>query len=229
MTLNDWTSVLVASYREVFSGVAAFVPKLIVAIIVLLLGWLIAAALAKVVAQIIKSIKLDSALTAAGLDKLMSKAGYALNSGKFIGELVRWFVIVVFLMATFDILGLTQVNTFLQGVVINYIPQVVAAVLILLVAVVVSDFLKKTVVASTKAAGMSHANMLGSITKWAILIFAVLIALSQLGIGAIFMQTLFTGLIVALALGFGIAFGLGGKDAAARFIEKLRAEASERD
>lgn len=229
MSLNAWTNVLQTSFENVANGVIGFVPNLIIAIVVILVGWLIAAAAAKVISQIIRSVKLDSALTTAGLDKIVSKSGHTLNSGRFLGELARWFLIVVFLMAAFEILGLTQVNDFLSGVVIGYIPQVIAAVLILFVGVIVADFLQKTVVASAKAASMTNANFLGSVTKWAIWIFAVLAALFQLGIGATFIQTLFTGLVVALSLAFGLSFGLGGKEAAARYIEKIRTEISDRN
>ncbi len=227
MSLNAWTNVLQGSFENVADGVVGFVPNLVIAIVVILVGWLIAAALAKVISQIIRSVKLDTALTSAGLDKIVSKSGHTLNSGRFLGELARWFTIVVFLMAAFEILGLTQVNNFLQGVVIGYIPQVIAAVLILFVGVIVADFLRKTVLASSRAAGMANSNFLASVTKWSIWIFAALAALFQLGIGATFIQTLFTGLVVALALAFGLSFGLGGKEAAARYIEKLRSEISD--
>jgi len=224
MSLNEWTDILMASFESVLTGFLSFVPTLIVAVIVLLLGWMVAAGLYRVVEQVIKSVKLDKALVGAGLDTLVAKAGFKLDSGKFLGELVKWFTIVIFLITAFDILGLQQVNDFLTGVVIGYIPQVIAAVLILLVAVLIAEALRKTIVASAKAADISSANFLGSITKWAIWIFAALAALVQLGIGAIFIQTLFTGVVVALAIAFGLAFGLGGRDAAAIAIEKAKKE-----
>jgi hypothetical protein len=224
MSLNEWTNVLMASYENVMTGFLSFVPNLIVALIVILLGWVVASGLARVIDQVIKSIKLDKALASAGLDELVAKSGFKLDSGKFLGELVKWFTIIVFLITAFDILGLQQVNEFLTGVVMGYIPQVIAAVLILLVAVVIADVLRKTIVASAKAANIDSANFLGSVTKWAIWVFAALAALVQLGIGAIFIQTLFTGVVVALSIAFGLAFGLGGRDAAASTIEKARKE-----
>jgi small-conductance mechanosensitive channel len=229
MSLNQWTEVLLASYQDVMTGFLAFVPNLIVALIVIILGWVIAAGLSRVVEQVIKSIKLDKALAGAGVDELVAKSGFKLNSGKFLGELVKWFTIIVFLITAFDVLGLQQVNDFLTGVVVGYIPQVIAAVLILLVAVLIADALQKTVVASAKAANMSSSNFLGSVTKWAIWVFAALAALVQLGIGAIFIQTLFTGVVVAISIAFGLAFGLGGRDAAAAAIEKAKKEISEKN
>ena len=228
-TFDTWATVLQNSFEQVFTGVLAVVPNLIIAVIIILLGWIIGAALSKVVSQIIKSVKLDKALSSAGLDEVVEKGGFKLDSGKFLGELVKWFTIVVFLITAFDVLGLQQVNDFLQGVVLGYIPQVIGAVLILLIAVVIADALKKTVIASSKAAGLDSANFLGSVTKWSIWIFAGLAALFQLGIGAIFIQTLFTGVVVSLALAFGISFGIGGKDAAADAVDKIKKEISQRD
>jgi small-conductance mechanosensitive channel len=227
--LDTWTTVLQNSFEQVFTGVLSIVPNLIIAIIIVLIGWIIGAALSKVVEQVVKSLKIDKALSSAGVDEIVEKGGFKLNSGMFLGELIKWFTIVVFLITAFDVLGLQQVNDFLSGVVIGYIPQVIAAVLILLIAVIIGEALRKTVVASAKAASMESANFLGSVTKWSIWVFAGLAALFQLGIGAIFIQTLFTGVVIALALAFGIAFGVGGKDAAADAVDKIKKEISDKE
>ena len=223
-----WADGLVGSFNSVLYGVMSFLPTIIIAIIVLLLGWVIGIALGKVVSQVVRSLKIDRALASAGVEDLVNKTGFKLDSGRFLGELVKWFVIVVFLVTALDILGLSDVNEFLQSVVIGYIPQVIAAVLILLIAVVIAEALRKTVVASAKAADIQSANFLGSVTKWSIWIFAILAALYQLGIGSVFIQTLFTGVIVALSLAFGLAFGIGGRDAAADYIAKMRKEISDK-
>lgn len=228
-SLDMWTEGLRMSFINVLDGVIAVLPNLIIAVIIILLGWIIGAALSKVIEQLIKSLKLDKALSSAGLDEIAQKGGFRLNSGKFLGELVKWFTIVVFLVTAFEVLGLTQVNEFLTGVVIDYIPQVIAAVLILFIAALVGEALRKTVVASAKAAELQSANFLGSVTKWSIWVFAALAALVQLGIGVIFIQTLFTGVVAALALALGISFGIGGKQAASDVIEKAREEISEKN
>jgi len=226
MTFDLWTQLLLNSFYRVLYGVMSVIPALIIAIIVLILGWLIGSALSKLVAQIFKAVKIDNVLRSSGLEDLLMKAGMKLNSGKFVGEVVKWFVIVVALITAFDVLGLDQVNNFLQQVVVAYIPDVLAAVLILLVSVVIAEALRKAVVASAKAADLHYANLLGVVTKWAIWVFAILAVLFQLGIGAIFIQTLFTGVVVALALAIGLAFGLGGRDAAAKYIEDIKKEIS---
>jgi hypothetical protein len=228
MLLQTWTEVLQSSFRDLWIGVVDFVPNLIVAIIIFLVGWIVGAILGRVVDQIVKSLKVDNALRSAGLDGFMGRAGFELNSGRFLGGLVKWFIIIVFLVASLDVLGLTQVNVFLQEVVLLYLPQVIVSVLILLVAAVIAEVMQRLVVGGAKAANMASANFLGSVTKWSIWIFAILAALFQLGVAAAFVQTLFTGVVVALSLAIGLSFGLGGQDSAARYIEKLRGEISHR-
>jgi small-conductance mechanosensitive channel len=117
---------------------------------------------------------------------------------------------------------------FLQNIVLGYVPQLIIAVLILLVGAVVGDVLQKIVIASTKTAGVTSSELLGKISKWAIWIFAILVALSQMGIAGAFIQTLFTGFVVALSLALGLSFGLGGQDAASDIIKKVRHEIGEK-
>lgn len=224
MILQTWSQVLTQSFQDLWMGVVNFVPNLVIAIIIFIAGWVVGSLLGRVVSQIIKSLKIDNALRSAGSETLLNKAGFHLNSGRFLGGLVKWFVIVVFLVASFDVLGLNQVNDFLQQVVLLYLPQVIVAVLILLVAALIADAMQHVVMGSAKAADIKSANFLGSVTKWAIWVFAILMALYQLGVAAAFVQTLFTGFVVALALAVGLSFGLGGKETAARVLEKMEKE-----
>jgi len=226
MLLQTWSEILTQSFQDLWIGVVAFVPNLIVALVIFILGWVVGAVLGRLVAQFITALRVDRALESAGASDVLSKAGFRLNSGAFIGGLVRWFFIIAFLVAAFDVLGLSQVNIFLQQVVLGYLPNVIVAALILLVAAVIADAMQKVVVGSAKAAEMAHAHFLGGVTRWAIWVFAIIIALSHLGIAQAFMQVLFTGVVAMLAIAGGLAFGLGGRDAASGFIERLRKDIS---
>jgi len=226
MLLQTWSEVLTQSFQDLWVGVIAFVPNLIVAIVIFILGWVIGAVLGRVVSQIIKAVHVDRALESAGASDVLSRAGFRLDSGAFIGGLVKWFFIIAFLVAAFDVLGLSQVNVFLQEVVLGYLPNVIVAALILLVAAVIADAMQKVVVGSAKAASIEHAHFLGGVTRWAIWVFAIIIALSHLGIAQSFMQVLFTGVVAMLALAGGLAFGLGGRDAAGEFLGKLKKDIS---
>ncbi len=198
-----------------------FLPNLIVALIILCIGWAIGAIVAKGIAHFMKMIKFDEALKQAGFEGFVRRAGLNLNSGMFVGGIVKYFVIIAFLIASFDVLGLNQVTTFLQQIVVGYLPQLIIAVLILLVGGVVGDVLSRIVSASAKTASLSSANVLATVAKWGVWVFAILVALSQMGIAAGFIQTLFTGFVVAVSLALGLSFGLGGQAAAARTIDKV--------
>ena len=225
MTIATWSDVLSLSFKNLWLGVIGFVPNLVVAIIIVLLGWGIGVLLGRVVSQVVKAIKVDEALRRAGVEDFLNKGGLNLNAGNFLGGLVRWFVILVFLVAAFDVLNLSQVTLFLKDI-LNYLPQVIVAVLILIADRFVADAMKKVVLSSAMTADLASAGFLSTVTKWVIWVFAVLVALSQLGIAAGFIQTIFTGLVVALSLGLGLAFGLGGQEAAGRVVERVGKEIS---
>ena len=221
MAIQTWTEVITSSLQSLWMGFINFLPGFLGAIIIFIIGWVIASVLGKLSAQIIRVLRIDSILEKMGFKKSLERANLNLDSSKFISELVRWFFIIVFLMAATDILGLVQVTDFLSKILL-YIPQLIAAVLILLAAVLIANFLQKLVKASVEAAGFSSANTLAAITKWSVLVFAILAALLQLGIAPALIQTIFTGFVAALVISSGLAFGLGGKEFAASILNKFR-------
>lgn len=225
-TLTTLGGSLSDAFSTVGSGVVAVLPKIVLAIVIFVAGWIIAAVIARVIEQVFKAIKIDRALEAAGLGDLVSRAGYTLNSGAFIGALVKWFVIVAFLIVSLDLVGLSQVNDFLQGTVVYYLPKVIAAALVLVIGGILAEVVQKGVAGSVRAAGVHSAGFFSGIARWAVWVFTILIALQHLGVVGPFAQTLFTGFVAMIAIAGGIAFGMGGRDAAARYIEKLREEIS---
>lgn len=226
MLLQNWGEVFSQSLIGLWYGFISFVPGLLGAIILFIIGWMVGSIIGKAVTQLVAVLKVDSLFESAGANDFMNRAGLKINASRFIGGLVRWFIIVVFLMASLQIIGLTQVNDFLREAVLYYLPKVVIASLVLIIATVLADAMKKLVRASAQAANIRSANMLGSITLYAIWGFAFIIALSELGIASAFMQILFTGFIAALAIALGLSFGLGGKEAAARAIDKISTDMS---
>jgi len=227
--INTWGNVLSASLKGIWLGIAGFIPTLLAAIIIAVIGWIVGAILFKLISQLVKLTKVDNALKAAGFEKIVERSGFKLDAGVFLGSLVKWFFIIVFLVAAFDVLGLKQVTAFLSDVVLGYLPQVIVAALIILAAAVVAEAMQKLVVGTAKAANIKSANFAGSIVKWAIWIFAILAAIMQLGIVVSFINTLFTGVIIAASLALGLAFGLGGQEAAARYIEKVRNDIADKN
>jgi small-conductance mechanosensitive channel len=227
--LTTWSEILVDSFQQLWSGVIIFLPRLIIALVILIIGWIVAVSLGKLISQIIKSFKVDKALQALGAEETITRAGFRLDAGAFIGGLVRWFFIIVFLITALEVLGLTQVTFFLREAVLGYLPNVIIAAFILVAGAFIAGAMKKIVVGSAKAADVPSSGLMGGITKWSIWIFAILAALYQLGIAGVFAQTLFTGFVAMLAIAGGLAFGLGGKDAAMRYLEKLRKDIQEKE
>lgn len=223
MFLTTWANVLTQSFQNLAYGLVAFIPNLVLALIIFIIGWIVGAVLGRIVAQAVTALRVDQALRAAGVERVLDRSGFTLNAGAFLGFLVKWFFIIVFLVASLDVLGLTQVNEFLTGVVLGYLPQVIVAVLILLLAAVIGEAAQRVVAGAARAAGIRAASLIGTLARWAIWIFAILVALDRLGVSPL-IQTLFTGVVVAFSLAFGLAFGLGGQAAAARYIEKLQNE-----
>ncbi len=223
MVLESWTEVTVNSFQSLWEGFIGFLPNILGALIVFLVGLAIAVGLQKLVVQILRVLRIDPALEKMGAGKFFERAGIKMDFAGWLGSLVKWFLVLVFLMAATDILGLSEVTSFLKEV-LFYIPNVIVSVLILLVAVWLANVLKKIVQASVSASSIRAAAFLGAVTSWSIMVFAVFGVLIQLGIAPAVVQTLVMGIIAMLAIAGGLSFGLGGKEAAADFLKNLKRE-----
>ncbi len=215
------SDIVQGSLLTLWTGVAGFVPRLIAALVVFLVGWLVAVLLGKLAYHVVRVLHVDSALTKVGFRRAWERSGFHLDTPKLFYELIKWFFIVVFLMAATNILGLGQVTVFLQSVVL-YIPSVILAAIILLIGILVAKFLEGIVQGSVRAAGLASGNFLGALTKWAVFVFALLIALDKLQVAGDIIKIAVTGLIAAIALGLGLSFGLGGARHAEEAIGHLK-------
>lgn len=201
----------------------SFLPSVILAVIIFACGWGFGSVLGRAIEHLVSVLRVDRALHRAGFDKLSEQAGIHISVARFFGGVVKWGVIVAFTLASAEILGLSQVTQLLRDVLV-YIPQVIIAAVILVIAMLLGDFVSKIVSHSVKATGMKG-DFAAQMTKWAIIVVGgVFPALTQLRIAQGLVEVLFTGVVFALSLGLGLAFGLGGKDAAARVIEKMKGQ-----
>jgi len=227
MLIQTWSEVFRVSLQGLWYGFVATFPKILLAVIIFILGWIVASTLGKVVTSALDALKLDKLFKSAGAEETLARAGWKLHIGKFFGELVKWFIVIVFLVASLNILNLDQVTLFLREV-LAYIPNIIIAALVLVAGTILADFVRKLVSGGASMAHVRSAKMIGNIAYYAIWVLAVVTALDKLGIFGYFGQIIFTGLVVMLALAFGLAFGLGGKDAAARWINKVTDDLSNR-
>ena len=218
-----WGDVFNTSLQSLWFGFIQFTPRLVMAIVFFVVGWILGSLVAKAVEQVFNSLKIDNLFKSVGAESFFKKAGVSLNSGYFIGQVVKWFVIIVFLLPSLNLVGLNDVSSFLENNVLGFLPQVIIAAFVLIIAAVVSEGFSKAVLAMAKAMDLKAANMLSAVAKYSVWIFAIIIALGKLGLGD-YMNGLFSGIVAMLALGSAIAFGLGAKDAAGRFIDRLGEE-----
>ncbi len=223
MLVQSWVDVLVGSLQGLYIQVISFLPSLLGALVIFVIGLVVAYGLEKLVEQIIYHLKLDSFLKRLGLGVYFERANLELNAGHFFGKLVYWFILVAFLLASSDILGFFALSDFLKQV-LAYIPNVVIAAMILLASFVVAKFLRGLVRASVLSARLHAAKSLGTVAWWGVIVFGFLSALIELGVAVPIIQTLITGLVAMLALAGGLAFGLGGREQAANFLEKVHEE-----
>lgn len=208
------------SLQSVYDRFVGFLPTLVAAIIVLVVGWLVAVTVAKLIKQALESLRVDELGDKLGLDQLSAKTGTKLSISGTLTWIVKWFLLIAVFLATADILGLEDISRFLNEV-LRYIPNVVAAAGILLAGSMVATFLSRVVRHSVQAAGLQSAELLGSVTQWSVMIFTVLATLSQLNVAKGFVETLFTGIVGMIAIAGGLAFGLGGKEHASRVLNKI--------
>lgn len=213
--------IVAISLQGLYDRLAMFVPSFIVAIIVLILGWMIGSALGGLVQKILETVKIDSLANTVGLDKLSERTGKKLSISAFGNWLIKWFFIIATFVAAADILGLSQVGAFLYGEVIPYFGNVIVAVAIMLVGMVAANFLHGLVRHALQAGGLRTSDTLALITKWAVLIFAFLAALAELRVADAFVKDLFRAFVAMLAIAGGIAFGLGGRDHAKKVLDAI--------
>jgi hypothetical protein len=224
---------LAASFQDSFNNlidtVVGFLPELLAAILILIVGWILGAVLGKAVAKLFRTLKLDVALDKAGVDDLSHRAGYAFKPGKFAGGLVKWFIILLFTIVALNVLNLESVTTFM-GEILAYLPKVLAAALILFVGLLAGNVLRSIVegaVRSSQTISSDKASLIGKIAYYAVIVFAAMAALNQMQIAPELIQILFAGIVAASALAFGLAFGLGGRDAAKHYIARMDKKGTE--
>jgi len=222
MLVQSWAEATTFALLKLWDGFLGFIPSLIGAIIVFIIGWFVALIFGKLVAEILTRIKLNQFFERAGWKTALEKAELKVNPAEFVGAIVKWILVIVFLLVAVEILGLVEFVGFLKSI-LAYLPNVIVAVLILVVTVIVVDIVEKIVRAVVEGIKVGYGHLVSTIIKWSIWIFAILAILQQLRFEAaswIFelIKIAFVG-IVAMA---AIAFGLGGKEVAAEILQDLR-------
>ncbi len=210
---------VINSFAAALALLFTFVPRLLGFLVILLVGYIVASALSRLVTFILRKVGFDRISTRIGLTRLEQQMGLKMDTAGILGRIVYWFVFLIFLVPAVDALGLTAVSTILSQI-LGYIPNVFVAILILFLGTLAATFVADIVRGATSNANVGSPNLFANIARYAILGFVVIVALEQLNIGSALLNILFTAVMGAAALAFALAFGLGGRDAAKRLIER---------
>lgn len=208
---------LVGSIRNSVYAAGAFLPNFLAGLIILLIGIIVGSIAKRLVMSIFEALRLESYLHKYGVPE--GKKEYSWSN--LFSEIVRWFVIIIFLIPTADVWGLPQITTVLNTFLL-YLPNVFVAAIIGIVGFAFARLASDIVMGSTRGISPEVANLVASITRWSITVFVVLAVLTQLGVAADLIRILFTGFVAMVALAGGIAFGLGGQDTARAVLDALR-------
>lgn len=216
--VKDWTKLTTDAVTESLKGVVNYLPKVVGAVVVILIGVLVAWAVKTVIVRVLKLIKVKPYTDAIGLNKVFPEK---LELAELLGDLAKWIIMIVFLLPALEILELTQINE-LVAQVVAYLPNVVVAVVIVVVGAVVGDLISRVVESAASTIGAKTAAVAADVARWSVVVFAVLAALLQLGIAVAIINNLVVGFVAMIAIAGGLAFGLGGQDAAREVIERLK-------
>lgn len=223
-----WLETTLDALLKLWEGVIGFIPQLIGALLVFIIGWFVSVWIGKFIAEVLRRLRVDQIFEKTRWERALEEAEIKTKVSSFIGGLVQWILIIVFLSATIRILELEEFARFLDKI-IDWLPNLIVAAAIFVAAVIISNLAEKFIKAIVSRMEVGYAKLLGTIVKWAVWIFAILIILSQLGIAESVVYTLITGFIALIVISAGIAFGLGGKDVAKEILEGLKNKIKERE
>jgi len=215
---------LYASIQPFLEQLFVFVPRLLLAVIVFVIAYIISVGIGRLVTEILKGLKFNKLFEKEGWQKAIEKAEIKVDPAAFIGAICKWICVIISILLAVDILQLTKFADLVMNV-LDYLPNVIIAVLIFVVAVVIADIVEKLVRATVEKMKVAYAPLASSIVRWTIWIFAIFMILDQLLPQSDLVQTLYKGIVYgavsAIALAVGLSFGLGGRDAASGAINNM--------
>lgn len=218
MSASDWWSAVTDSWANLWDRIAGFAPKILGALIVLVIGWIAGIVVGLITDKILRALTLPKLFERIRAEEVVKRTGVNTDLTGLISGLVRWVIYIVAFIAAAEILDLPTVAGFFNQI-LGYLPNVVAAAAIVLIGVVAANFFATLISGSVRAGDIKNANTVELVVRWAILIFAFLAALAQLGVAQSLIQTLFIGFVALIAIAGGLAFGLGGQGVAKIVVE----------
>ncbi len=217
--MTDWATATTDAVRETISKVVAYIPDAVAAIVVILIGIIVAWAVKTIIVRGLKFLQIKKYTDAIGLNKVITKDVEIID---LLGDIAKWVILLTFVVVALDVAQLSGANDLLKGLLTYVFSNVAKAVVVLFIGAVIADLASRVVKATANSVGVKTSEILADLARWSIIVFAFLAALQQLGLAVDLINTLWTGVVAFLAIGGGLAFGLGGKDAAAGVIDRIK-------
>lgn len=215
--INEWSNALIGSLTSAMSLFFAVIPRLFGFILILLVGWLVSAILAKAVAIVLRKVRFNQLASRSGFADFVSKTGSDTDSSGMIALIAKWFVRLIALVVAFDALGLPAVSEVLRDLLL-WLPNLAVALVVLVIGGLAANAVSQLVRGATAEAEFDHPEFLAKLAAIAVWAFTVVVAVNQIGVATTLVNTLFMAVVGALALALGLAFGLGGRDTAAEIV-----------
>jgi hypothetical protein len=218
-SIRDWGDATLASLAAAMSLFFAAIPKILGFIVVIVIGWVISALVAKLIASVLRTIQFNALAQRSGFDGFVQNMGARTDSAGFLALVSKWFIRLIALVVAFDALGLPAVSEVLRQLLL-WIPNLVVGIVVLVIGGLVANALANVVKGATAQAGLGNPDLLGKVAKVAVWAFAIVVAVNQIGVAQTLVNTLFMAVVGALALALGLAFGLGGRDTAGEIVRR---------
>jgi hypothetical protein len=216
--ITEWSSALMTSLAAAMALFFSAIPKIIGFLVIVIAGWFIASLIDKGVAALLRAIRFNELATRAGLTDFVDKMGMNTDPAGLIGLVIKWFVRLIALVVGFDALGLPAVSDVLQQF-LMWLPNVLVALVVLVIGGLAARALSNLVRGAAAEGGISNADFLAKLSSVLVWAFAIVVAVNQIGIATTLVNTLFMAFVGAIALGAGLAFGLGGRETAGRLVQ----------
>ncbi len=217
--VRDTSEAILYSIYNALNRFVSFLPALIGALLILVIGWFISGFIANLIERGLKAVGLESAVERSGIGEFVRRSGTTMTTSGIIATLIKYSIFLIFVQAAANVLGIQQITEITNSIIL-YIPNVIVAIAIIVIGTFIAKFLSGLVRSSVSELGVGNPNLLAKLTQYAVVGFSIIAAINQLGIAETVVNTLFFGLVAAIALAIGLAFGLGGREVAAEITQK---------
>lgn len=217
MQLDTWTQSLVGAMSALWQKIAAFIPNLIGALVVVVVGFVVARLLDALLSKLLAKLGLDRLMQGTGLNKMMARVGIKVPVSTLIGRIIYWFVLLVFLVSALESLGLERISATLDTLAL-YVPKVFAAALVLVAGILLAQLLNSVVSGAAEGVGIDYAGALGRLSQGLVIIISVSVAIGQLEIKAELLNYVIAIILLSIGIAVALAIGLGCRGIAAQII-----------